>query len=173
MEISIEFVLKPWMVINLSVNQSTWQRSDIRKLDIEALPQVEILLRSSGLPFEDCRDHINNFSGIYVSSEVIAVGGVEYLGTSGLLRSLAVKSNYQGQGLATLMVDHLHRSAIKLGVETLYLLTETAEAFFLKLGYSTISRDQLPLEVSRTRQCQSLCPASAQALFYRLPVDSS
>ena len=141
------------------------------KLDIEALPQIEILLQSSGLPFQDCRDHINNFAGVYANSELIAVGGVECLGVSGLLRSLAVQSNYQGQGLAALIVDYLHRGAIKQGIETLYLLTETAEGFFLKMGYSKIGRDQLPLEVSRTKQCQSLCPASAQALAYRIPVD--
>lgn len=173
MATSIEFALKLWMGINLSGNQSAWQRSDIKKLNIEALPQIEILLQNSGLPFEDCYYHINNFVGVHVGRELIAVGAVEYLGKSGLLRSLAVQSNYQGQGLAALIVDYLHQAAIKQGIETLYLLTETAAGFFLKLGYSKIDRDRLPPEVSGTKQCQSLCPASAQAMAYRLPVDKS
>ncbi len=173
MVISIEFALKPWMVIKPPGNQSTWQASDIKRLGIAAQAQIEILLQTSGLPFEDCRHHINNFVGVYSSKELIAVGGLECLGKSGLLRSLAVQSHYRGQGLAALIVDYLHQAAIKQGIETLYLLTESAEDFFLKLGYSKVRRDQLPPEVTRTKQCQSLCPASAQALTYRLTVAKS
>lgn len=168
---SIEYVLKRWMVTNRSGNQPAWQHSDIVKLDIEALPQIEILLQNSGLPSEDCCYHINHFFGVYANGKLTAVGAIECLQKSGLLRSIAVQTSYQGQGLAGLLVDYLHRYAMKQGIEALYLLTETAQAYFLKLGYAKIDREQLPAEISQTRQCQSLCPATAQALVYRLPVD--
>lgn len=68
---SIEYVLKRWMVTNRSGNQPAWQHSDIVKLDIEALPQIEILLQNSGLPPEDCCYHINHLiAGLTVLSLV-------------------------------------------------------------------------------------------------------
>ena len=173
MVISIEFALKLWMPNKASKSQLVWQNSDIVRLDIEALPQLETLLQNSALPFEDCNKHINSFAGVYANRLLIAVGGIECLEKSGLLRSLAVRAGYRGQGLAGLIVDYLHRDAIKKRIEALYLLTETAEGFFLKRGYSIISRDQLPAEVMQTKQYQLLCPASALALVCRLPVDKS
>ncbi len=149
-----------------------WRRSDIVKLGAEELTPVETLLRNNGLPYKDCCHHIGNFVGVFCSEELIAIGGLELLGKTALLRSLAVRADYQKQGLAGLIVERLHCNTMELGIEALYLLTETAESFFHKLGYLDIDRDKLPVEVRQTEQCQSLCPASAHALVFHLPVDN-
>jgi len=138
------------------------------KLKIEHLDSVKSLLRDCGLPYEDCGSHISNFIGIVDKESLIAIGGIEVLNKIGLLRSVAVQEDYRGRGLATVIVDYLHEQARTEALQSLFLLTETAESYFAKLGYRAVSRDELPVEIKATRQFQSLCPASAQAMEIQL-----
>lgn len=146
---------------------------DIVELLPEDLPLVEQLLQSNGLPFEDCHQHIHNFVGIFDGSELVAVGGLEKLNRTGLLRSIAVKSDLRSRGIGNRLVKHLEQRAIKIGIENLYLLTETAETYFKSLGYKTIDRTRLPVDITQTQQFQCLCPESAQALFIHLAAEQS
>ncbi len=144
---------------------------EIGNLGTIDLPQVEQLLQSNGLPFEDCREHINNFIGIFGETELIAIGGLENWGKTGLLRSVAVRANKRGKAYGSGIVRALHQRATQLGIETLYLLTESAEPYFHSLGYRILDREKLPPEITRTKQFQSLCPASAQAMCIRITAD--
>ncbi|HUF21287.1 MAG TPA: hypothetical protein VMP00_11095, partial [Burkholderiales bacterium] len=56
------------------------------------------------------------------------------------------------------------------GVESLFLLTTTADHFFLDLGYSLASRDNAPSSIQATSQFSSLCPASSAFLSKRVAV---
>ncbi len=145
--------------------------ADIVQLESKHLHLVRQLLQGKGLPHEDCHEHLDHFVGIFIDQNLIAVGGFEHLGRVGLLRSIAVATDQQGKGLATQIVRHLQQNAAVLGLEAFYLLTETARQYFLSRGYEVLNRDELPAEVIGTKQCQSLCPAGAQAMVIRLPVD--
>ncbi len=152
--------------MNSQANNAPIEIVDLAETD---LPLVKQLLQSNGLPYEDCHEHIGNFVGIFYERELVALGGIENLGKTGLLRSISVQPNKQGQGHGFSIVRALHQRCTQLGMETLYLLTESAGAYFHSQGYQTVDREKLPAEIKQTKQFQSLCPASAQAMFIRLP----
>ncbi len=103
----------------------------IVQLNNRHLATVETLLRDSGLPYEDCGEHIINFVGMIDQGNLVAIGGIEVLNKTGLLRSVAVQEDYRGRGLAREIVDYLHGRARTNALQSLFLLTETAESYFL------------------------------------------
>jgi N-acetylglutamate synthase-like GNAT family acetyltransferase len=47
------------------------------------------------------------------------------------------------------------------GLETIVLLTQTAETFFAKRGYVPTLREQVPEPIRQTAEFRALCPATA------------
>ena len=133
-------------------------------LNVSHLPTIEALLRSCDLPFEDCAEHLENFTGIIIGDKLVAIGALQITGSTALLRSIVVDSKNRGAGLAAEMTRHLLDTARDRSVRRLYLLTETAQAYFTRFGFYAVERDTLPQGIQNTRQFQSLCPASAQAM---------
>lgn len=130
----------------------------------EDLKTIQALLRSNNLPFEDCGDHLSNFIGISQDKQIIAIGGFELVGQFALLRSVAVDPEFRRLGLAASLIDNRLSQLRLLKVEAVYILTETAEKYFSLLGFEIVGRDNLPVEIQTTQQCQTLCPASAIAM---------
>ena len=130
------------------------------------LEVAQALLRSNNLPFEDCGDHLANFIGISQDKRLIAIGGFERRSSShvALLRSVAVESEYRGLKLGAILIKKLLAKLRYQEIEAVYLLTETAAPYFTRLKFETVGRESLPIEIQSTRQCQSLCPASAIAM---------
>lgn len=89
------------------------------------------------------------------------MAGLEVHGHFGLLRSVAVRPDQQGTGLGQRLCAAIEERASDQEVKALYLLTETAEGFFLKLGFLSLSSDQAPPEIRATDEFQHLCPESA------------
>ena len=87
--------------------------------------------------------------------------GLEGYGAVALLRSLAVAPAWQGLGLGSALLAHAEQAARQRGVQALYLLTTTAEAFFARRGYVRLSREAAPPVLHRTAEFAALCPASA------------
>jgi amino-acid N-acetyltransferase len=75
---------------------------------------------------------------------------------------------YRNRGLARVMVEFLINQARSEGRKAVYLLTETAETYFEKLGFSKLDRAQVPLEITFTRQFTSLCPDTASCMIMTL-----
>ena len=155
-------------VTNASSDSDGREASGFISLNCSHLVAVRALLRRNGLPFEDCDQHIDDFIGVTEAKGLIAIGGIEVLGDVALLRSVAVDQSFQGRGLGRAIVDRLHELARSRGLLELYLLTESAEAYFLAYGYENRAREDLPIEVKSTEQFRALCPASAQAMRFAL-----
>lgn len=123
---------------------------------------VVALLQSQGLPVSDITDeHLQHF--FFVGSDGSATGlvGVEIYGTDALLRSLVVGETARDEGLGSALVDHAEQYAASKGVDSIYLLTTTAEAFFKLLGYERIDRSRAPPSIKETLEFASLCPSSS------------
>ena len=58
--------------------------------------------------------------------------------------------------------------AAAIGVSELYLLTETAEAWFLRLGYVSVARDAVPVSLMASPEFSGACPDSAAVLHKTL-----
>lgn len=124
--------------------------------------QVKQLLAACELPYADITpSHLQHFVILRDGAHLAGVAGLEPLGDVALLRSLAVPMRYRGQGFGSRLTHKAEAYARSQGVETLYLLTTTAEGFFAGRGYARIDRDTVPTAVQETTEFQSLCPASA------------
>ena len=112
---------------------------------------------------------MQNIRGIFDDAELIVAGGLEPVAPFALLRSVVVRRDYRAQGLAKRMTVHLLRIAQTQGVTSVYLLTETAEAYFEAIGFRRVEREEVPEAVQRTRQFDSLCPQTASCMRLDLP----
>jgi len=140
----------------------------ITRLRSSDLAQLENLLRSNQLPTEDCAEQTHNFYGIFDEDDLVAAGGLEAAANYALLRSLVVQKRYRDRGLARAMAEFLINQADCEGKKAVYLLTETAERYFEKLGFSRLDRAEVPLEIMQTRQFTSLCPDTASCMVMTL-----
>ena len=143
-----------------------------RQMNIEPLSSLdEILpvLTGCNLPVADISvSSPPQFFGFRVAGSVVAVVGLEQFQSVGLLRSLAVSPGHRGRGLARELVSFVESFALSQGVESLFLLTTTAEAFFVALGYGPASRQEAPQAIQATPQFSGLCPSSSAFLSKRL-----
>ena len=134
-------------------------------MDIFAKPNesgVKQLLSESGLPIEDITaQHLQHFFGFGSGPELEGLVGLELYGEVALLRSLAVASSRRGTGVGSGLVAHAELHARDKGVQSLYLLTTTAEQFFLRRGYARIPRDEAPAAIRSTKEFSGICPTSS------------
>jgi len=78
-----------------------------------------------------------------------------------LLRSLAVTEVHRRMGIGLKLIKSAERYARSRRIETLYLLTLTAETIFRQAGYSVIDRSSAPVAMQATREFKTLCPDTA------------
>jgi amino-acid N-acetyltransferase len=132
-------------------------------------PSVKQLLSESGLPTADITaQHLAHFFGCGHGPELEGVVGVELYGDVALLRSLAVTPDRRGSGLGSRLVAHAERHAQDQGVNSLCLLTTTAEAFFLRRGYTRIPREEAPAAIKATKEFSGICPVSSAFMVKHL-----
>jgi amino-acid N-acetyltransferase len=134
---------------------------------------VTALLSNAGLPTLD----LDTAPGLrfWVADDGRSIAGaigLESYGPTGLLRSLAVAPAHRNRGIATALVEALEMCARADGTRRLVLLTQTAQPFFVRLGYRVIERDDAPEEVKRSAEFASLCPDSAVCMTKSLAVES-
>ena len=133
---------------------------------------IKQLLAGSDLHHEDITTaQLKHFLLGWDGSRLVAVVGLEIKNHSALLRSLAVDANYRNRKTAARLVGDIEDYAESLKVDTLYLLTMTAEAFFKKCGYQRTARDSAPAGIQKTTEFQTLCPASAACMVKHLSTD--
>jgi|OpeIllAssembly_1097287.scaffolds.fasta_scaffold476617_2 amino-acid N-acetyltransferase len=133
------------------------------------LSAVKQLLSESSLPISDITaQHLQHFFGCGSGLELEGLVGLELYGEAALLRSLAVASSRRGSGVGSGLVAHAERHARDQGVQSLYLLTTTAEQFFLRRGYTRIPRDAAPTAIKSTKEFSGICPASSTFMVKQL-----
>lgn len=134
-----------------------------------SIDQIKNILASCSLPTEDIdASTAVKFFGIYHGEVLAAIVGLELYAGVGLLRSLAVLPEQRGTGAGKALVQHAEAVALQHGVEQLYLLTTTAEPYFLRLGYNLTPREKAPEPIQATSQFSGLCPASSAFLVKQL-----
>lgn len=100
---------------------------------------VESLLERSGLDAAAAR---SGLPGIVVAGddEVVASAGIETRAEDAYLHSVAVVEAIRGRSVGTLVVAAAVARARRAGAARCYLLTETAEGFFARLGFVPVER---------------------------------
>lgn len=124
--------------------------------------RVDALLAAHHLPSSDLRAGSSaRLFGSVDDGRLLGVVGLEWVDAAALLRSLVVPEAARGGGLGGALVAHAEQLAIGQGIAAMYLLTETAEGFFERLGYRRADRAAAPPAIAATTQFSSLCPASS------------
>lgn len=132
---------------------------------------LRALLAATGLPAADLAAAPRaDFWGCHESIALIGVIRLEAYGTVALLRSLAVAPDWQGRGLGSALLAHAEWVARQRGVETLYLPTATAGAFFARRGYGRIPREAAPPVLQHTTEFAAPCPTRAVCMTQALAV---
>ncbi len=136
----------------------------IRTAGAADLAAIERLLASFQLPSAGVSDHLHQFLVAEDTGEIVASAGVEIYGSCALLRSVAVRHDYQKQGLGRQLVRRLLDRAHQNGVRHVYLLTTTASAYFQRLGFAPIPKDAVAIVVQASLEFQGACCESATAM---------
>lgn len=135
---------------------------EIRPALSEDFPIIQRMLADCELPVVGVEERLSDFFVAVHEGELIAVGGIEvYEEDLGLLRSLAVAREYRGHGVAKRLSQRVLQHAAARGIKIVYLLTLTAERFFLRQGFKRLSRKTAPDAIRSSEEFQNLCPASA------------
>lgn len=141
-------------------------------MPIQFIPHIEDvkqLLSDCELPISDIVPSQSLlFFGCRSDSELVGVVGLEVCGAVALIRSLGVLPQHRNYGLGKALVEFAEAHAKSIGIQSLFLLTTTAETYFSKLGYFTAPRDEAPLPIKDTTQFSALCPASASFMNKQL-----
>ncbi len=129
------------------------------------IPSIQKLLSDSKLPDEDCVAHIENFIVFVANNNIVGVGGLEICGSFALVRSIAVVPQHRGKGIAKKIYTQLKDRAQGLGINRLYLLTESATDYFANLEFLIMDRADAPESIMATQQFKQLCPSSATLMY--------
>ena len=136
----------------------------IRKARSADLPAIEALLTSSALPTAGVKESLGGFLVAESDKQIVGVVGMERCGGYGLLRSTAVAPEWRGKQVARRLVEQIIARAEAQGVQSLYLLTTTAERYFPSFGFTVTTREKVPEPVRKTGEFQESCPASATVM---------
>jgi amino-acid N-acetyltransferase len=133
------------------------------------LSSVQRLLALADLPTSDLTEsHCGDFFFTGDAAAPTGIVGLELYGEAALLRSLIVSPAIRGTGLGTTLVAFAENFARSSGVREIYLLTMTAEAFFLALGYERARRESAPACIQSTREFSGICPDSSAFLTKKI-----
>lgn len=119
------------------------------------------LLKQAGLLTEDLPAGLPDFLLARQEGALVGVAGMELFREFGLLRSIAVRPDHQGKGIARKLVEQLLAVADTQKIEAIYLITTTADHYFDRYGFAVVNREQVPDPIQQTRQFSGLCPTSA------------
>jgi len=125
---------------------------------------IEALLTTEKLPTEDLPASLERFWIVREKDRIIGVIGLELHRPYGLLRSLAVLSDHRGLGIGNTLVRTVEEQAARLGLDSIYLLTETAKSYFEKRGYIIEERNNTPDVIRRSSEFSHVCPVSAAVM---------
>jgi len=132
------------------------------------LSAIETLLGSLDLPTAGVGDQIGEFVVAEDGGAIVATAGLEVYGRAALLRSVAVRPDHQGRGLAQLLVRRLLERARAGGITQVFLLTTTAEEYFRRMGFEAIGDSTVDPAVRASKEFGDCCCVGAHAMKLEL-----
>ena len=137
----------------------------MRRAEARDLPGVEALLSASALPLAGVREALPDF--VVAEDDggrIVGVAGLEVHDQHALLRSVAVAPEWRSRRLGRALVERVIAEANERDLESIHLLTTTAERYFPSFGFTRISRDEVPAGLRASEEFASACPASATVM---------
>ena len=124
--------------------------------------EAAALLAACGLPSDDIEDgFLAHFVVARDGRVPVGLAGLQLLGDTALLRSVAVLAPHRSAGLGSRLLRAAEQHARDAGVSELFLLTNDQQPFFAAHGYLEWSRCNAPAQVQATAQFGSTCCSGA------------
>lgn len=105
------------------------------KPKIDATEKVNTLLKSVGLDEISWNDQTSCSVYLCHNDQVIGFGTFYRTGAQGLVHSIAVRPDFQGQGYGKKILRELEQHAKVIGVSKFYCCAKNSVGFFKKLGF--------------------------------------
>ncbi len=123
------------------------------------VPAVEALLSAADLPLDGAADAVASLGVVArdAAGAVVGAAALERFGSAGLLRSVVVAPGARGLGVGRAVVEEAERLAAAEGLDDLYLITETAEAWFPRLGWAPVPRSVAQAAVGESIEFTTVC----------------
>ena len=128
---------------------------------------IQDLLSRSGLPTAGVSPDTGNYY-LAAANSLLGVLGVEFYGAAALLRSLAVEPEFRKAGVAQTLMQHVLQEIKVAGCTEVYLLTNSAEHYLAKFGFSMVERTQVPEVILASSALAYACPASSTCMAYSI-----
>lgn len=141
----------------------------LEPLGADDLDVLAARLAERGLVADDLAAPGRRFYRLALAPGRDAYAGLELFGADALLRSVLSPQPGGGRRVVAAVIAEARR----LGAGRLWLLTETAEGFFARLGFRPAPRAAAPAAIAATDQFAALCPASATLMTIDLEEDVS
>ena len=133
-------------------------RVTLRRADEADVPAIAQLIASAHLPPLFIEEFIEGFVVADHDADMIGCGGVEVYEDTCFLRSIVVHPKAQGLGLGRRMSDLLIEAASACGVRDVYLFTQDAWPFWLKLRFTDIPVEAWRKPAQQTWQYRFVAP---------------
>jgi amino-acid N-acetyltransferase len=127
-------------------------------------PAIEALLAQAGLPLDGAAAAFEHGVVARDANRIVGAAAVELYDGSGLLRSVVVAADRRGTGVGREVVRAAEDLARAEGIHELYLLTETAEQWFPRLGYERVDRHVAAAAVGASIEFTTVCRDTGVAL---------
>lgn len=136
----------------------------IRRARPDEFDEVLSLMDNLGLERDDLTPGTPGIFVAQLGPEIVGCAVLESDGTNGLIRGVGVANDRQRHGIGRRLMEFVLEHARELRLSTLYLLTTTAEDYFLRLGYERVDAGDPPDVVTRSPQ-YSICTAARAVLM--------
>ena len=124
------------------------------------LVMIHKMLTENGLTTEGVEGNLDNF---FVADHqgTFGVIGLEFSNDEVLLRSLAICEHMRKRGIGSALVEYSLNMARAEGKKGAYLLTNTADKFASRWGFSKIERYEIPESLIQSSTLNNFCPDSS------------
>jgi amino-acid N-acetyltransferase len=122
---------------------------------------IENLLTSADLPLDGARDSLDDFVVAAEDGRIVGCAAMERHDGAALVRSVAILESHRGKRIGELLVNRILGDAKRDRLQSLWLLTTTAAAWFPRFGFAAASRDEVPDSLKASAEFRGACPASA------------
>ena len=141
----------------------------VRSARPDDLAAARSLLERASLPVSGLEEQFGSGYAVAESGHtIVGVTGIERHGRYGLLRSAAIDTAWRGQGIGEALARNRLAWATAVGMDSVYLLTETAAEWFPRFGFTRVDRGAVPAEIAASGEFAHLCPVSAVVMHLDL-----
>lgn len=137
-------------------------RSLLRQSTPADLPAVHRLLVAARLPLDGLDDNRDRLWVWDQAGTVVGAIAFEQYGDQGLLRSLIVDPDSRGTGLGRLLLHSGLDAMRRAGVRHAYGLTTTIPGWLERLGWTEVTKADLPAALNASMELRGACPDTAR-----------